>query len=46
LGAKHHAHRQFGDADLDALVRRAVARCPVADAIGRATPTTVEVHAG
>ncbi len=34
------------DADLDALVRRAVARCPVADAVGRVVETTVEVHAG
>jgi uncharacterized OsmC-like protein len=35
-----------GDPDLDVLVRRAVARCPVTDALGRAVPTTVEVHAG
>jgi uncharacterized OsmC-like protein len=35
-----------GDADLEVLVRRAVARCPVTDAVGRAVPTTVEVHPG
>jgi uncharacterized OsmC-like protein len=35
-----------GDADLDALVRRAVARCPVVDAVGRAVETSVEVRAG
>jgi uncharacterized OsmC-like protein len=34
------------DADLEAIVRRAVARCPVTDALGREVPTTVEVHPG
>jgi uncharacterized OsmC-like protein len=35
-----------GDAELDSLVRRAVARCPVAELVGREVPLTVEFEAG